>query len=58
MLTFILFVFALFVLIVIGAVFIALGGSVFMVLFGDAIIFVLIIYWIIRRIVKRRRRSK
>ena len=54
MITFLLLCLILLVIFIISAIILAIGGSVFMLLFGDLIMCVLIIVWL----VKRARRKK
>lgn len=45
----------LLILTVITVLAISIGGSVFIVVFGDAIVCMLVIVWIIKKLIKRRK---
>lgn len=55
MFTFIVLVMVLLMLLIVTAIIIAIGGSAFILVFGDLIVCIAIIVWIIKRIRKKKK---
>ena len=55
MFTFLVLAMILLIFLIITAVIVALGGSVFILVFGDLIVCVAIIVWIIKKITKKKK---
>lgn len=55
MFTFLVLIMILLIFLIITAVIVALGGSVFILVFGDLIVCIAIIVWIIKKITKKKK---
>ena len=49
--------FMLFILIVVTVLAISIGGSIAVILFGDVIVCIFIIVWIIKRLIERKKKK-
>lgn len=56
MIIFTILLIALVLIVVIGALSIGIAGGASIILFGDVIIFGLIVYWIIKKIIKKKKK--
>ena len=58
MITLLILLTVILILVIVAAILLGVGGIAFVLVFGDVIICMLIIYWLIKLIIKRKNKRK